>query len=192
MRNSICAACLLLTSIQVQAAAENYALDADHTTVAFLVDHLGFAKTLGRFADVEGSFLYDEETRELSDVQIVIKTASVQSDHKARDKHLRGKDFLSVKKHPTMTFSASSLSSTGDNTGTIEGELTLLGQTHPLTLDVMLNKSDKYPFGHKKQTLGVSARGSVQRSLYGMDYAVANKLVGDQVDLIIEIEAIQQ
>jgi polyisoprenoid-binding protein YceI len=186
------AAGLTLAAVPVAAETSRYTLDPAHTTVAFLVEHVGFAKTLGRFTEVQGSFSYDEQSGDLSDVQIVVETASVKSDNKARDKHVRGKDFLNAKKYPQMTFTASGITAGAENTGTIDGELTLLGQTHPLTLEVALNKADKYPFGHKLFTLGVSARGLVQRSVYGMDYAVANALVGDQVELIIEIEALKE
>lgn len=185
-------AVLTLVAAPIAAETSRYTLDPAHTTVAFLVEHIGFAKTLGRFTEVQGSFSYDEQSGDLSDVKIVVKTASVRSDNKARDKHVRGKDFLNAKKYPQMTFTASTMKAGAENTGTIDGELDLLGQTHPLTLEVALNKADKYPFGHKLFTLGVSARGLVKRSAYGMDYAVGNGLVGDQVELIIEIEALKE
>ncbi len=173
------------------AAAERYTLDSAHTTVAFLIEHVGYAKTLGHFSDVSGSFLYDADTQTVSDVSIVVKTASVNSDNKKRDKHVRSKDFLNVKKHPQMVFSATDATLGASGSGTVIGQLALLGQSLPLSLDVTLNKSDKYPFGHKRFTLGVSARGSLQRSAYGMNYGVANGIVGDDIELIIEIEANQ-
>lgn len=183
--------CLALGAAPVFAAAERYTLDSAHTTVAFLIEHVGYAKTLGQFTDVSGSFNFDADTQLVSDVNIVVETKSVNSSNKARDKHVRSKDFLNVKKHPKMVFTAASATLT-DNAGEIVGELQLLGQTNPLTLSVNLNKADKYPFGHKKFTLGVSAKGDVQRSMYGMDYGVANGIVGDDIELIIEIEAMKK
>jgi len=109
----------------------------------------------------------------------------------ARDKHVRNKDFLDVKAYPEMSFTASTATIDEAGAGEINGELTLLGQTLPLSLSVQLNKAENYPFGHKRFTLGVSATGSLKRSEYGMDYGVANALVGDEVQLIIETEAIQ-
>ena len=88
-----------------------------------------------------------------------------------------------------MVFTASSATLNEKGTADISGQLTLLGETQPLILQATLNKSDNYPFGHKKLTLGISARGSLLRSDYGMDYGVANGLVGDKIDLIIETEA---
>jgi len=174
-----------------QAQDKSYSLDGSHTTLAFLVDHVGFAKTLGYFSDVTGTLNFDTDSNRVSNVSINVATKSVQSDNKARDKHLRKKDFLNVGKFPSMTFTAADTQLDANGEGQLQGELTLLGKTRPLTLAVSLNKSARYPFGHKRFTLGVSAKGSLQRSDYGMDYGVANGLVGDKVDLIIEIEAIQ-
>lgn len=183
--------CLSVLVSPLVAASDRFTLDKSHTTVAFLVDHVGFAKTLGYFSSVSGSFNYDSDTGVVSDMTITVETNSVQSDNKARDKHLRKSDFLDVKKHPEMVFTASSATVDDKGMAEIAGQLQLLGETQPLTLSATLNKSDKYPFGHKKLTLGVSARGSLQRSDFGMDYGVANGLVGDTVDLIIEVEANQ-
>mgnify|MGYP000105687177 CR=1 FL=1 len=183
---------VVLGHTPLMAAEQQYSLDSEHTTVAFLIEHVGYAKTLGYFSDVSGTFTYDEETGELSDVLITVKTNSVQSDNKARDKHVRGKDFLDTKQHPEMSFTASDVTVQPDGSTDIEGELQLLGKSQPLTLSATLNKAERYPFGHKLFTLGVSARGELQRSDYGMDYGVANALVGDTVELIIETEANQQ
>ncbi len=189
----ICTATVLIAATcasNAWAAADRYTLDPSHTTVAFLITHVGYAKTLGLFEDVSGSLSFDQETNTVSDVAITVSTASVNTANQARDKHVRSKDFLSVKKHPEMTFTAVSAIIDTNGQGKITGELNLLGQVHPLVLDVQLNKADKYPFGHKKFTLGVSAVGELLRSQYGMDYGVANNLVGDSVQMIIEVEAI--
>ena len=173
-------------------AAERYTLDPEHTTVAFLIDHVGYAKTLGLFTDMSGGFSFDQESNTISDIAISVNTASVNSANEARDKHVRSKDFLNVGEYPTMSFNAQSASIDENGVGQIDGQLTLLGQTQPLVLEVSLNKADTYPFGHKRFTLGVSASGALMRSDYGMDYGVANALVGDAVTLIIETEALQE
>ena len=191
MLKSIALSLSLLVAAPAFAATERYSLDPSHTTVAFLIEHIGYAKTLGQFSGVSGSFSYDADSQTVSDINIVVDTKTVSTANKARDKHVRNKDFLNVKKFPEMVFTAQSASLT-DSTGEIAGELQLLGTTQPLNLEVTLNKADKYPFGHKKFTLGVSAKGSVRRSDYGMNYGVANSIVGDEVELIIEIEAIKE
>ena len=71
------------------------------------------------------------------------------------------------------------------------GDLTILGQTQPVTLDVTLNKAAAYPFGHKRFVLGLSLETVIKRSDFGMEYGVANGLVGDEVAIKIETEAMQ-
>ena len=88
-----------------------------------------------------------------------------------------------------MTFVGTGAEQTGPRSGKISGDLTLRGETRPLTLDVTWNKSGVYPFGHKDHVIGISARGTLKRSDYGMTYAVENGWVGDEVELIIEFEA---
>jgi polyisoprenoid-binding protein YceI len=173
------------------AAAERYLIDPEHRHVAFQVGHMNFYKVLGLFREVEGSFAYDEATRELSDLRVVVRTASVFTDHQRRDDHLRSPDFLNAAEFPEMVFEATSATPLGDDRGTIEGELTLLGTTRPLTLDVTLNKAgvDQITGAY---TLGISATGSLKRSDFGMTYALQDDLVGDQVDLMLGFQAIRQ
>jgi len=192
IRPAAFAAALALAAPAAVAAPATYKIDPTHTTIAFLVEHIGYAKTLGLFREMSGEFTYDPEAQELGDVRVVVQAASVFTNDERRDEHVRGDDFLAVEDHPEIVFEASGGTVTGENEGEVQGELTILGTTHPITLDVTLNKRDVYPFGHEKETLGVSARATVVRSRYGMDYAVANNLVGDEVELLIEFEAIRQ
>ena len=104
---------------------------------------------------------------------------------------MRSGDFLDADDNPAISFKANGGSITSDRTGKVTGDLTIRGVTQPVTLDVTWNKSGKYPFGHKEHTIGVSARTTIQRSAFGMDYAQGG-IVGDDVDLIIELEAIAQ
>jgi len=186
-----CTMVLGLASPHALAEPHRYELDPEHTTIAFQVDHLGYAQTLGLFLEFEGGFTYDMETQDLSDLSVTVRTASVNSFNEARDGHVRSKDFLDVEAFPVMTFTAASGTPAGDTEGTVEGTLTLLGQSHPLRLDVTLNKAARYPFGHGRFTLGISARGTVMRSQYGMTYAVDNGFVGNEVNLILETEAMR-
>lgn len=192
LRAIVLAAAICLGASGASAAPKTYKLDPEHTIVAFLVDHIGFSKMLGRFNEVEGSFVFDEETQTLSDLKVIVHTASVDTNHERRDDHIRNKDFLHAAKYPQMIFEADGGVPESETQGRVPGRLTLLGQTRPLTLRVTLNKSDVYPFGHSRHTLGISARAAVNRSEYGMTYGVAAGMVGDVVDIIIETEAIRQ
>ena len=174
---------------RAQAAAASYVLDPEHTTIAFLVTHIGYAKVLGRFKNTQGSFVFDETAGELGEVEVTVAAASVSTDHEARDEHLQGRDFLDSERHAAITFVASGARRTGDRTFEVEGDLTLLGTTRPLTLQATLNKSAEYPIGDRAHVLGVSARGRLRRSEFGMPYGIDNGWVGDEVELIIELEA---
>lgn len=174
------------------AESVSYELDPDHVSVGFLVDHIGYAKVLGLFREASGSFLFDEETGGLSNLKVVIETDSVFTNHKKRDKHLRSADFLNSREFATMTFSAKSARPTTGQNYVIDGELSLLGKTGKLALQATWNKSGRYPIDGKPYVMGVSARGSFARSYYGMTYAVDNGWVGDEIELIIELEARRQ
>lgn len=181
-----------LTAPRAQAEPRTFALDPAHLHVGFLVEHIGFAKTLGVFTEIEGTVVFDEEARSLDSIDVTIQADSVHTGHERRDDHLRGGDFLDVAAHPEIAFTLTDANPTGPRTGTITGDLTMRGETHPVTLDVTWNKSGRYPFGDEQYVVGISARGALQRSLWGMTYAVENGLVGDRVEIIIEAELVRR
>lgn len=185
----------LAAVLPASAQAARYEIDPDHLTVAFLVDHIGYAKTLGMFRTARGSYSFDETTARLSALRIEVDTASVFTNQRKRDDHLKGPDFLNSSEHPRMVFTADSARRIGERNFEITGQLQLLGKTQPLTLQATWNKSAESPLGglgRKPYVMGVSARGSFKRSAFGMNYAVANNWVGDEVALIIEFEAVRQ
>jgi polyisoprenoid-binding protein YceI len=177
------------------AEPRTYTIDPDHFAIGFQIEHLGYADVIGMFLKGSGSFVYDEATRTLSSGRVVVAADSVFSNHKARDRHVRDRDFLDAESHPEIVFEATGFETVMDNGGRLDGrlsgKLTLLGQTHPVTLEVSLNKAATYPFGHRKHTLGISARTSLLRSQWGMSYGVKNGMVGDEVLLSFEFEALR-
>jgi len=185
---------LISSSTSILAEDDIYILDETHLSIGFLVDHAGYARTLGMFTKARGSFKYNEVNNTVSDVEIIIDTDSVFTNHDKRDSHLKSPDFLNVQKYPTMTFKAD-MNNLKSNPGKIKGDLTLLGITKPLILNTKINKIDTYPFRvglSKPMVMGVSATASFKRSDFGMNYALKKNLVGDQIDLIIEFEARQE
>jgi polyisoprenoid-binding protein YceI len=187
---------VVLLAAPARAAPERYQLDPEHTSVGFLVDHVGYAKVLGLFRKVSGSYRFDESTGALTDLRIEIDAASIYTAHDKRDEHLRGRDFLDAKRFPTLVYTATTARRTGERTWVVDGQLELLGQRRPVTLNVTWNKSAPYPLPlsplQRSVVMGVSARGSFRRSAFGMDYAVENGWVGDEVALIVEFEARRQ
>ncbi|MBL8250093.1 MAG: YceI family protein [Candidatus Competibacter sp.] len=188
---------LLVAAAQARAEPKPYVIDPEHFSVGFLVQHIGYASVLGLFRKAEGSFVFDEETGQLSDLQIAVDAASVFTNHEKRDKHLRGEDFLDSDRHPQMTLTAKRGQFKKQQPAALEGQLTLRGVTRPLTLQVTWNKSDRYPIPTSianpfPYVLGASARGALKRADFGMNYALDNGWVGDTVELIVEFEARRQ
>ncbi|HEY5624425.1 MAG TPA: YceI family protein, partial [Gammaproteobacteria bacterium] len=191
----VAAGALLTTTLvsgSVSADPARYEIDPAHTVIAFLVEHIGFARVLGSFTELEGSYVFDEETGTLADVRIAVNTASVISHDEDRDEHLVSDEFLDTSRFPEMTFMADGARRISERQFEVAGELTLLGVTRPLVLEATWNKSGDYPIGRNTYAMGVSARGSLERSAFGMDYAVDNGWVGDTVEIIIEFEALRQ
>jgi len=187
------AAGLAALSLPISAAADSatYEIDPDHQLVGFTIMHAGYAKTFGRFGDVQGSFVYDDETQTLSDVNVSIMTGTVETFHEARDNHVRSDDFLAAVAHPVITFVATNGTPTSDTTGTVTGDLTIRGVTQQVTLDVTKNLLAEYPCCHRKETIGISATTTILRSDFGSTYALP-VFVGDEVEIMLEFEAIRQ
>lgn len=173
----------VMQPLPARAAPERYQIDPNHMAIAFLVSHVGFAKTLGQFTRAEGSFVFDPEKPAVSDIAVIIDAASINTQHEERDRHLRAKDFLWVEEHPQITFRGTSAEQTGPRTGRVAGDLTIRGVTQPVMLDVVWNKSGQYPFGDMHYAIGISARGKIKRSDFGMTYAVEGGMVGDEVEI---------
>lgn len=185
-----CAGMLGVSAVWAEPA--RYEIDPEHFAISFRALHVGYADVIGLFLKARGEFVYDEATRSLSSGRVVVDAASVFSNHERRDEHLRKGDFLNVRAHPEVVFEAGRYRPEGESGGKLDGMLTLLGQTHPVTLDVRLNKAAPYPFGHGLHTLGISATTTLKRSTWGMTYALKGDLVGDAVRLDFEFEAIRR
>lgn len=186
----------LLVSAPLAAAPATYRIDPEHFSIAFLIEHIGYERLIGQFTQANGEFVYDEQAKHLRSGSIEVRAASVTTHHDRRDAHVRSGDFLDAEKHPLIRFVATEYRSNGHSgneaSGILRGNLTMLGQTHPVELKVRLNKSAQYPFGHRKHTLGVSASATIQRNRWGMSYGLANGMVGDEVELMFEFEALRQ
>lgn len=190
---SLSAAYVLLIGNSVAESAD-WEIDPEHFSIAFEVDHINYQNQLGFFLEASGNFIYDPESQELRSGLVEIQADSVFTNNSERDDHLRGRDFLSARRNSIIKFESTSYLPANENTksGVLIGNLTMLGLTHPVTLAVVINKQEKYPFGHRRETLGISAQATINRSQWGMDYGVANNMVGDEVRLRFEFEALRQ
>ncbi|HJM49875.1 MAG TPA: YceI family protein [Alphaproteobacteria bacterium] len=169
----------------VPAPAASFRIDSLHSSAAFLVGHLGYSNMIGHFGKISGSFEFDPAAPEQSSARLVIDAASVDTNLDRRDGHLRSPDFFNVKEFPEITFSTTKVTVTGAKTGKVTGEVTMLGVTRSITLDVSFNKMAPNPRS-KALTAGFSARGKIKRSDFGMKYALGG--IGDEITLFVEIE----
>ncbi|HEY5624750.1 MAG TPA: YceI family protein, partial [Gammaproteobacteria bacterium] len=115
-------AALLLSAALTQAA--EFKVDPSHSFVRFKIQHLGYSWMWGGFNDLAGEFSYDAANPEAARIEFTVQTASIDTNHAERDKHLRSDDFLDVNKYPTATFKSTRFTPNGSG-GTLAGELTL-------------------------------------------------------------------
>ncbi len=167
-------------------AADTYKLDPSHTTVIWNANHFGFSNPHGLFSMLEGSVTLDETSPEKSSVEVAVNTQNLFTGNPKFDDHLKSKDFFNIGEFPTATFKSTHVEKTGDNTAKVTGNLTILGVSKPLTLDVTLNKKGEH-FMTKAPTVGFSATGVIKRSEFGMNLAIPG--VSDEVPITIEAEA---
>lgn len=190
MRALIFTAALTALSTVAYAEPVSYALDPAHTQVAFSVERFGFNHVLGRFDSVTGQLTLDEANPANSSVHAVIQVASVDTGHDTRDEHLRGERWLNAAANPSIEFRSTAVRLTGERTAEVTGDLTLLGQTHPVTLNVTLNQIGGTPNAPQRRQAGFSATGSLTRSTWGSATAQAPNMIGDLITIQIEALAV--
>lgn len=180
-----------LMALPAAAEPARWVIDPGNSSIGFSANHIGYKDVLGLFLEERGSFTFDEETRELSDLVFEVEAASVFTDNPARNQHLMSDDFLAAESHPLIRFVMTEALPATDTSGTIKGDLTIRGVTRPAEVDVTLNRIAPYPWGGN-YVLGVSAEAVVRRSEFGSTYALEDGLVGDEIFLAFEVEAIRQ
>ena len=173
----------------IDVAAETFKIDPVHTSALFRVMHFGYSRVTGRFNDISGEIVFDESDYDKSQVKVTIKTDSVDTHHEKRDAHLRSPDFFNAKEFPEMTFVSTGVEKTGDKTGKLLGDLTLLGVTKPVTLEVTFHRVAPHPLKSYNHVLtaGFSAQTRIKRSDFGMKYGLQG--LSDDVEIILEVEA---
>jgi polyisoprenoid-binding protein YceI len=189
MRALIIAAALACASA-AYAEPVSYTLDPAHTQAAFSVERFGFNHVLGRFEDVSGELILDEANPANSSVHAVIQIASIDTGNDTRDGHLRGERWFNAAQFATMEFRSTAVRLTGERTAEVTGDLTLLGQTHPMTLNVTLNNIGGTPNAPQRRQAGFSATGSLTRSTWGSTTAQGPSMIGDAVSIQIEALAV--
>ena len=164
-----------------------YTLDKEHASLLWKIDHLGFSRYIGRFNDFDATLDFDAENVENSSLEVIIETASLDVNNEAFAEDLRGSDWFDVANHPQAVFRTTSfVEAVDEDTFVFEGDLTLLGNTGPVTMTVNFNGGGRNCLT-RRYTLGFSATAEFQRSDFGLDNMVSFG-VGDDIQIEVHVE----
>ena len=183
------------TSVNPDLAAltGDYSLDPAHSTIGFVARHAMVTNVKGKFNDFTGSLHLDGGDPSKSTASIDVKMDSIDTGSADRDGHLKSADFFKTDEFPTMTFRSTSAQALGGDDYRITGDLTILGVTGPLTIDLEFNGSAKDPFGNER--VGFEGKAEILRSEWGLTWNAALEtggvLVSDKIKLNFDISAIR-
>jgi polyisoprenoid-binding protein YceI len=172
----------------------DYTIDPAHSSLAFTARHAMVTNVKGSFKEFEGSLHLDGSDPTKSTATIDVKMDSIDTGSADRDGHLRSGDFFKTEEHPTMTFRSTSAEAVGGDDYRITGDLTIVGVTRPVTIDLEFNGSATDPFGNER--VGFEGKAEILRSEWGLTYNAALEaggvLVSDKIKLLFDISAIKQ
>lgn len=164
-----------------------YTLDPDHATLLWKINHLGFSTFIGRFNDFDASLDFDPENIEASSLEVIINTAALDINNAEFAEELRGDKWFNVEEFPQATFKTTAfVESIDEDTFVFQGDLTFLGVTAPLNLEINFHGGGRN-FLTRSYTLGFSASSKFLRSDYGLDRFTSFG-VGDDIELEIHVE----
>jgi polyisoprenoid-binding protein YceI len=172
-----------------------YQIDPAHASAQFKVRHMMIANVKGEFDKMIGTVNFDPANPAASTVDATIEVASISTRDGQRDAHLKSPDFFDVEKFPTITYKSRRVTATGSDSFTVVGDLTIHGVTKEVDLKVEeLTEETKDPWGNLRR--GATAKARVHRKDFGMTFNMALEaggfLVGEEVDLTIDVELIHQ
>jgi len=172
----------------------NWQLDPYHTQVEFSAKHLGMMTVRGYFDEISAKADIDPDHPETSSVEVTISTASIRTNNGVRDNDLRSSNFLEVDKYPEITFRSTSVEPTGPDHYKLTGDLTIKGNTRPVTLDVTRygEFNDPQMMGHR---IAYSATTKSNRKDFGLNFAMildGRMVVSEDIRINIEGELVEQ
>ena len=175
-------------------ARTTWAIDPSHSLVEFAVKHLVITTTKGRFGKVSGTIVLDEANPARSSVRAEIDAASIETHDAQRDQHLRSGDFFDVDNYPTLSFVSTRVEPRGDDRFLVVGDLTIRGITREVELDATFEGTMVDPWGGVRAAF--SATTKVNRKDFGLTWNMpletGGMVVGDEVKIALEIEAVRQ
>jgi polyisoprenoid-binding protein YceI len=178
---------LLAVSTTAFASPSDYRFYLAHTQIFFSVSHLNYSHPMGRMHVKGGFFSFDPDDWSSAKVDATIDVASLDMGDDAWNNKLRSA-FFDVSTYPTARYVSTKVEKTGERTGVVHGNLTLLGKTHPVDLQVTFNRAgtDGYSL---RYIAGFAATAAFKRSTWGMTRAIPDN--GDDVSIHIEVEGIR-
>ncbi len=188
---STLAAALLIATAPLAQAADAYTVHEDHTWVTFSVSHAGWANARGMFRAVSGDISFDKDDVTNSSVSVVIASDSLDTNSEQRDRDMGGADFLNFVEFPEITFDSTRIEKTGERTAVVYGDLTMIGVSKEVALDVVWNNEMPLPWDASTVKTGFSATASIDGTDFGMNQLVAFGL-GPKIDVEIDLEALRQ
>lgn len=177
---------VLLAASAAAASAATYRIDPVHSSVHFRARHFGVSNVYGRFNDFEGTLTYDESDPSAGSVKIEVRTESVDTGTERRDQHLRSPDFFNSKQFPTLTFESRTVEKIGEDLYRVQGDLTILGTTRPVSAEVRLIGTGKHPRTNAP-LVGFETELEIERSDFGMEFMLGP--VGDEIGIRVAVEA---
>jgi len=183
------AALLVLGAALPAAATEVYVGDPAHTFASFETGHLGISWIRGRFNRTTTARVVLDRAAKKGTIDVVIESASIDTGHEARDKHLRSPDYLDVEKFPSITFKSGNLQFNGETLTGADGDLTILGVARRVHLNVNSFRCIQHPV-NKREMCGADASLAIKRSEWGLKRGATG--IGDEVKISIQIEAYKE
>ncbi|MEU2879891.1 YceI family protein [Streptomyces sp. NPDC007070] len=171
----------------------DYTIDPAHSTLGFTARHAMVTNVKGRFTEFTGALHLDGADPAASTAALDIAMDSIDTGSADRDGHLKSADFFKTEEFPSMTFRSTRAEALGGDDYRITGDLTILGVTKPVTIDLEFNGAAKDPFGNER--VGFEGKTEILRSEWGLTWNAALEtggvLVSDKIKLNFDISAIK-
>lgn len=171
------------------AQAADYKIDGYHTNARFAIDHFATSTNVGGFYNLSGDMKFDAKQRTGS-INLTIPVANLQTGSGAFTQHLQSADLFNAVQFPEMKFESTKFKFSGSKVKEVEGNLTLLGKTHPVTLTATKFNCYQSPM-LKTEVCGGDFKATIDRTKWGMNYLVDVGMT-KKVDLLIQVEAAKQ
>lgn len=185
---------IILTCLSLPLLGAVWKIDSVHSSATFRVRHLVIATVSGKMSGIQGQVVIDDKDPSKSRVNATLDPATIWTDNKKRDDHLRAADFLDVAKYPKITFKSTSVKKVSDGKLAVTGNLTIKNVTKKVTLQV--DGPSEAVFARSKNHKGVTAKVVINRQHFGVSYMkklnTGGLVVGNDIDITIDLELVDK